>query len=199
MYTPQQYKIVNGILYNTLTRQGFDLNNIDGNGINLNGTRLLGAELGIDPSRINMNQFQVDNNYDPKSGKSGGVNVNPFTGAVDNNYDPTAPVPSNFNKNPNGVNAPAPGTTPPIAGQIGAIPTSNNGVGNSTSGNQVTPTTPQVLPTAGNGVGNSTSGGQVGASIGNISQQMTPQDQQRQAIGTDPNNITGYQNMNPIS
>lgn len=60
-----------------------------------------------------------------------------------------------------------------------AIPTTNNGVGNSTSGNQMLP-------------------GQTGASFGNISQQMTPQDQQRQAIKTDPNNITGYQDLNTI-
>jgi len=59
----------------------------------------------------------------------------------------------------------------------GAIPTTNNGVGNSTSGTQFLP-------------------GQIGASFGNISQPMTPQDQQRQAIKTDPNNITGYQDIN---
>ncbi len=77
----------------------------------------------------------------------------------------------------------APPNPLPIGGQIGAIPgatpTTNNGVGNSSTGAQYNP-------------------GQTGASIGNVSQQMTPQDQQRQAIGTDPTNITGYQNKSTL-
>jgi len=77
--------------------------------------------------------------------------------------------------------------TPNISGQLSAIPQTSNSsstssdslVGNSTSGSQYSP-------------------GQVGASLGNIAQQ-TPQDAQRQALKTDPNNITGYQNTNPLS
>lgn len=83
---------------------------------------------------------------------------NPATSpAIPNNPDP------NVAPQMNALNA-----STPVA------PTTNNGVGNSTSGNQMLP-------------------GQTAASFGNISQQMTPQDQQRQAIKTDPNNITGYQ------
>lgn len=67
-------------------------------------------------------------------------------------------------------------SNPSISGTQGAIPTTNSGVGNSTSGNQYTP-------------------GQTGASFGAI-----PQEQQRQSlVNTDPNNITGYQNNRPLS
>lgn len=90
------------------------------------------------------------------------------------------------------ANIPSPTSTPtatpaPIPGQLNALntttqsatPTTDNGVGNSTSGSQLLP-------------------GQTSASLGNISNQMTPQEQQRQAIGTDPNNITGYQDTSKI-
>lgn len=71
-------------------------------------------------------------------------------------------------------------TQSPVSSQLGALSTATNtnGVGNSTSGNQMLP-------------------GQVGASLGNIASPQT-QTSQVNAINTDPNNITGYQNTNSI-
>lgn len=76
----------------------------------------------------------------------------------------------------------------------------NNPVPNSNITNQVNSLNQGATPTTDNGVGNSTSGtqyspGQTAASFGQI-----PQNQQRQSlVNQDPNNITGYQNTNTLS
>ena len=80
----------------------------------------------------------------------------------------------------------------PVSNQMAAI-------SQPTPSTPPTPTTPQATtPIAGqigaisnNGVGNSISGSQYAPQI--------PQEQQRQVLRVDPNNITGYQNLNSIS
>ncbi len=102
-------------------------------------------------------------------------NNNPTQTTMPANPIPPSPTNTLPNVNPqlNALNTT--GNTNSTTAPVGATPTTNNGVGNSTSGNQFT-------------------AGQTGASFGNVSQQTTPQDSQRQAIAN-PNNITGYQDL----
>lgn len=189
----------NGTIYNTVNKNAYTQNAIDGQTAGFTGAMGL-AELltGDRNGQIDISKFRSDPNYDPVSNKSGGVYVNPNTGKVDPNFNPAAPMANNFkpgnpnnyvanqtqalqNQIPNNNVITPPTPSPNLAPQINALntPTTNNGVGNSMSGSQYTP-------------------GQVAAGFGNISNPLISQDQQRQAIKTDLNNITGYQDISKI-
>lgn len=159
----------NHFAYSTINQN----NNIEkgssqGNNLNINNFQ---AQMGA----LNTQSGTVPNNQIDPRGLGHDANI--ITDSPEGLGRPSINIPNG----PTGIMTPnnPPPATPPVAGQIGAIPNTNNGVGNSTTGNQYT-------------------SGQVAAGFGNVSNSLIPQEQQRQAMKVDPNNITGYQDISKV-